>query len=245
MADKARKRKRAESAGSETTGQGTALITRTEPRQERRYEPKSSVGSILTLIGAGLGAALAGAGVYAQWLRPDDIGPHKLAPYILAAGAAILIATAFFGQLTTKPIRVGDAGVALEKDPGEIERIPWHRITRVALQPTALSVQASGTFITVPLSAHPQAAARILAEAKERIPARVDEVSGDKLEKLDDSAGEVITLEAPQAAGLRCKSSDKLIAFEKDARFCGRCGEIYHKDGVPKRCVTCDAVLRS
>lgn len=245
MADKTRKRRRAEPGAGDGTGQVTALITRTEPRREWRYEPKASIGSILTLIGAGLGAALAGAGVYAQWLRPEETGPHKLAPYMLAAGAALLIAIAFFGQLATKPIRVGDVGVALEKDPGEIERIPWNRITRVTLQPTALSVQASGTFITVSLSAHPQAAARILAEAKERIPERVDEVSGDKLEKLDPSAGELMTLDPPQAAGLRCKSSDKLIAFEKDARFCGRCGEVYHKDGVPKRCVTCDAPLRA
>jgi hypothetical protein len=220
------------------------LITRTEPRREWRYEPKPSIGAILTLIGAGLGAALAGAGVYAQWFRPEDLGPHKLGPYLLGAGAALMIAVAFFGQLTAKPIRVGDAGIAVEKDPGELDRIAWNRVTTVTLSQSALTVQAGGTIINIPLSLHPQAAARILAEAKERIPARVEDVSGDKLEKIDESAGELITLEPPQAAGLRCKSSDKLIAFEKDARFCGRCGEIYHKDGVPKRCVTCDAVLR-
>lgn len=241
-ADKIKKRKRAETPSAETSG--SVLITRTEPRTERRYEPKASMTSVLTLIGAALGAALAGAGVYAQWLRPEDIGPHKLAPYLLAAGAALLIAIAFFGQLATKPLRVGDAGVAIEKDPGEIERIPWNRVLRINLAPTALTVQASGTLITVPLSAHPQAAARILAEAKERIPERVEEGSANNVEKLDDAAGELITLEPPQAAGLRCKNSDKLIAFEKDARFCGRCGEIYHKDGIPKRCVSCEAPLR-
>ena len=237
-----KKRKRAETTSAETPS--SVLITRTEPRTERRYEPKASIVSILTLAGAALGAALAGAGVYAQWLRPDDADPHKLAPYLLAAGAALLIAVAFFGQLATKPIRVGDAGVGLEKDPADIERIPWNRILRVNLAPTALTIQASGTLVTVPLAAHPQAAARILAEARERIPGRVAGASGDQLEKLDDAAGELITLEPPQAAGLRCKSSDKLIAFEKDARFCGRCGEIYHKDGIPRRCVTCEAPLR-
>jgi hypothetical protein len=241
-ADKTKKRKRAETASAETPG--SVLITRTEPRTERRYEPKASISSILTLVGAGLGAALAGAGVYGQWLRPDEVDPHKLAPYLLAAGAALLIAVAFFGQLATKPLRVGDAGVGIERDPGEIERVPWNRVLRVNLAPTALTVQASGTLITVPLSAHPQAAARIVAEAKARIPSLVEDASADKLEKLDDAAGELITLEPPQAAGLRCKSSDKLIAFEKDARFCGRCGEIYHKDGIPKRCVSCEAPLR-
>jgi hypothetical protein len=241
-ADKIKKRKRADTSSAESPS--TVLITRTEPRTERRYEPKASIVSILTLVGAAVGAGLAGAGVYAQWLRPEDVGPHKLAPYLLAAGAALLIAVAFFGQLAVKPIRVGDAGVGIEKDPGEIERIPWNRVIRVTLTPAALTIQASGTLITVPTSAHPQAAARILAEAKDRIPDRVEGASGDQLEKLDDAAGELITLEPPQAAGLRCKNSDKLIAFEKDARFCGRCGEIYHKDGIPKRCVSCEAPLR-
>lgn len=242
-ADKTKKRRRAEPTSAET--QGAVLITRTEPRTERRYEPKASVISILTLLGAGVGAAMAGAGVYAQWLQPEETGLHKLAPYLLAAGAALLIAVAFFGQLATKPLRVGDAGVGLEKDQGEIERIPWNRVLRINVSASAVTVQASGTLITVPISAHPQAAARILAEARERIPLRVEGAGGDGLEKVDDAAGELITLEPPQAAGLRCKHSDKLIAFEKDARFCGRCGEIYHKDGVPKRCVSCDALLRA
>lgn len=241
-ADKTKKRKRPETSSAETSG--SVLITRTEPRTERRYEPKASMSTLLTLAGAGIGAALAGAGVYGQWFRPDQAEPHKLAPYLLAAGAALLIAVAFFGQLATKPLRVGDAGVGIEKEPGEIERIPWNRVLRVNLGPTSLTVQASGTLINVPLAAHPQAAARILAEAKERIPSRVEEASTENLAKLDNAAGELITLEPPQAAGLRCKNSDKLIAFERDARFCGRCGEIYHKDGVPRRCVSCDPPLR-
>ena len=52
-----------------------------------------------------------------------------------------------------------------------------------------------------------------------------------------------VTLEPAQVAGQKCKASGKLIAFEKDARLCGRCGEIYHKDSVPKRCEVCDARL--
>ena len=35
-----------------------------------------------------------------------------------------------------------------------------------------------------------------------------------------------------------------VIAFEKDARLCGRCGELYHKSGVPYLCLTCDARLK-
>ena len=61
---------------------------------------------------------------------------------------------------------------------------------------------------------------------------------------LDGDAGEKLTLEPPQVAGQHCKQSDKLIAFEKDGRLCGRCGEVYHKDSVPQRCLTCDAALK-
>ncbi len=88
------------------------------------------------------------------------------------------------------------------------------------------------------------AAARALAEARARIPERVQDIPEGKLPTPDDAAGEVLPLEPPQAAGQRCKATDKLIAFERDARFCGRCGELYHKDGVPKRCLTCSARLR-
>jgi hypothetical protein len=196
-------------------------------------------------VGAGLGALLAGAGTYAQWFRAEELGPHKLAPYLLAAGAALMIAVALFGHLGAKPIRVGDAGVAVEKDQGEIDRIPWHRVTRLALTPSALTVHASGTLISIPLRSQPQAAARAITEAKARLPELAADLKSTGVEPLDESAGEVMTLEAPQAAGQRCKASDKLIAFEKDARFCGRCGEIYHKDTVPKRCQTCTAVLKA
>jgi hypothetical protein len=51
-------------------------------------------------------------------------------------------------------------------------------------------------------------------------------------------------LEPPQIAGQSCKATGKVISFEKDARLCGQCGELYHKSGVPDRCLTCDARLR-
>jgi hypothetical protein len=70
------------------------------------------------------------------------------------------------------------------------------------------------------------------------------DIKEDALAAPDDAAGEVATLEPPQVAGLRCKATDKIIAFEADARLCGRCGEVYHKEGVPARCGTCDAALR-
>jgi hypothetical protein len=138
---------------------------------------------------------------------------------------------------------VGDSGIAVEKSPAEIERVGWYEVTRVLLSDGVLTFQASGTSASIAVAVHRDAAARALAEARERIPEKVD-VEGD-IGPLDRDAGDVIILEPPQVAGLHCKSSDKLIAFEKDARLCGRCGEVYHKDGAPRRCVTCDAKLRA
>lgn len=243
-ADKTQKRKRSGAAASATSGeQGSALVSKAEPRSEKRYEPKASAQAILSIAGAAIGSGLAGAGVYGQWFRVSDPEPHKLAPYLLAAGAALLIAVALLGQFSTAAIHVGDAGIALEKGPNELDRIGWYQITNITLTQSALIVKANGRQITVPLGSHGQAAAHIMAEAKERIPNRVDEAARDALPALDKSAGEKLALEPPQAAGLHCKASNKLIAFEKDARFCRRCGEIYHKDGVPRSCVTCEAAL--
>lgn len=220
---------------------GVWLRLRTDARSERRYEPKTAPAAIITVLCMSIGAVLVGAGTYGQWLRAEGLGPHKYAVHMLAGGAAILIGVALFGYRMPKPIRVGDAGVALERDASDFDRIGWYEVTRVLLGGDVLTIQASGRSISIPIATHADAASRALAEAQDRIPARIDE--GTKLPAPDDSAGEALGLEAPQIAGARCKKSDKAISFEKDARLCGKCGEVYHKDTVPKRCVTCDAKL--
>ena len=58
-----------------------------------------------------------------------------------------------------------------------------------------------------------------------------------------DGAGVESVLEPPQLAGLRCAATDRLISFEADARLCGRCGQAYHREGVPAHCKSCDAPL--
>lgn len=235
---------------STTTRQGAAeelvLRSRSDVRTERRFEAKIAAGSIVSMIVASLATVAAGAGFYAQFVHGGEDTPHRFAayaPYLLAGGVLVVIGVALFGQRPAAVIRVGDAGIAVEKGPAEIERVGWYEVTRVLLSDGMLTFQASGTSAGIPVAVHRDAAARALTEARERIPAKVD-IEGD-VTPLDPQAGDVITLEAPQVAGLHCKSSDKLIAFEKDARLCGRCGEVYHKDGVPRRCVTCDAKLRA
>ena len=245
-AEKTTKRKQ-KKTGSEPAGAGgadLALRTHDDARSERRFEPTASAMAVISTVAMSVGAVLVGAGTYAQWLRAGDVGPHPAAPFLLAGGAALLIAVALFGQRLAKPVRVGDAGVALEKDPGELDRLEWRDVNRVLFSGGVLSLQGSGTTVSVPVAVHRAAAARIFAEASRRIPAKVEGLDGASLGTPADSEGEKLPLEPPQVAGQHCKQSDKLIAFEKDGRLCGRCGEVYHKDSVPPRCLTCDAALK-
>jgi hypothetical protein len=223
----------------------THLRSRTDPRQERRYEAKSSLWAVVTVVFASIGAVLAGAGTFGQWLRNEQLGPHPWSPYLLAGGAALLFATALFGQRPAKAVRVGDAGVAQENDAADIDRIEWRDVHRILVSTDTITVQASGHSISVPIGAHPAASARVLAEATARIPKRVENEPGLSVEAPANDDAEIITLDPPQVAGTHCRASDKPIAFEKDARLCGQCGEVYAKDAVPKACLGCDARLRA
>jgi len=220
------------------------LKARSDPRSERRYEPKATKATLVTILGMSIGGVLAGAGTYGQWFRAEALGPHKYAPYLLGAGAVVLLAVSLLGEWSARAIRVGDAGIALEKDPTDVERIAWREVTEIVVSDDMVTFQAHGRSISIPRRLQPQAVARALTEARARIPAHMEDVHAD-VETVDDSVGEVVALEPPQVAGLRCKQRDKLIAFERDARLCGRCGELYHKDSVPARCATCEARLRA
>jgi hypothetical protein len=243
-ADKTIKRKKKSGEAAGASGAELALRTHTDPRSERRFEPTASAMAVISTIAMSIGAVLVGAGFYGQWLRSTEAGSHPAAPFLLGGGAVLLILVALFGQRLAKPVRVGDAGVALEKDPGEIERLEWRDVNRILLSGGVLSLQGAGTTVSVPVATHRAASALIFAEASRRIPAKVESLDGASLGKPEADAGEKLTLEPPQVAGQHCKQSDKLIAFEKDGRLCGRCGEVYHKDSVPQRCLTCDAALK-
>jgi hypothetical protein len=246
-ADKTTKRKRR--AANTDAGGGTGMLRlRTDPRKERRFEPKTSAAAYVSVLGMAIGAVILGAGVYGQWLRaslrPEMTEPHPYAVYLLLVGALLLAAVFLFGPRAVKPIRVGDAGLGLEKEPGEIERIEWRDVTRILLGDDVLTFQSSGSVLAIPVKQHPEAAARAVAEARARIPAKLEDVDTTSIPKPEGDDGEVLPLEAPQLAGARCKASDELIAFEKDARLCGRCGEVYARAHVPDRCLTCDAALK-
>ncbi|MEO8799749.1 MAG: hypothetical protein ABI551_17780 [Polyangiaceae bacterium] len=218
-------------------------------RKEQRFFPQSNANPwVVRAVGA-LGAIALGAGAYEQFLSSATT-PWKYTPYVLAAGALLFALSIWFGTSGDPVLRVGDAGVGLDR--GQVERIPWHAVSAVGFDPKLQAVFVNGKDesgkkkrIEAKLSSQPQAAAWIAKMAKERIPKLVDleSAGADKIpEARSDVAGDVILLEPLQVVGRKCANSDKLIAFEPDARVCPRCERVYYKNDVPKKCA-CGANL--
>jgi hypothetical protein len=210
-------------------------------RKERRFVGEQTYASKVA-VGAGmLGSACLGAGVYARWVAEN---PMAAAPYLIGAGAVVLGGSLVFGDLGTLPVRVGDIGVAVERGR-EVERIVWCDLERVYAEGGRLILKGKENSFTITIAAQPKAVARILAEGTRRVPEIMD-VKRDAVEALpspQDNDSEVLTVEAVQVAGRSCAESGKTIAFERDARLCPQCCQVYLKDRVPKKCLTCKAEL--
>lgn len=233
----AQRTKRKGSAESRTAA---SLRKLTDPRNERVFKPKTSSGLVITVVALSIGSVIAGAGAYGLLWGAE--GPSaKYAPYLLAVGAGLVLGLSFFGRQMPAPVRVGDAGLAIDNGD-EIDRIDYREMTRVMITRDGVSVQAEGRTVFVPAAEHPDAAARLAAEVRARIPSRVDGPA-DALPAPVTDAGDVRPLEPPQIAGLSCRKSGRAISFEGDARLCGRCGEVYHKSAIPSSCLGCAARL--
>src|SRR6185295_2125995 len=150
----------------------------------------------------------------------------------------------WFGESGAAPIRVGDAGIAIEKG-SEISRVAWCDIDRVFVSKDELVIRSEELTLTLPVRAHAPAVSWILSEGTRRVPDVMDVKRSvvDGLPKPKDVESETVPLEAVQVAGRHCAASDKPIAFERDARLCPNCAQVYHKDSVPKKCVTCEQDL--
>jgi len=210
-------------------------------RKERRFVGEQTYASKLT-VGVGmLGALGLGAGVYSRWVSD---APVSAAPYLIGAGALILGGSLVFGDLGSVPVRVGDTGVALERG-SELERIVWCDLERVYAEGGRLILKGKENSFNITIAAQPKAVARILAEGTRRVPEVMD-VKRDAVANLpspEEGDSEVLTVDAVQVAGRTCAESGKTIAFERDARLCPQCCQVYLKDRVPKTCLTCKADL--
>jgi hypothetical protein len=217
-------------------------------RRERRFDPHASTNPRLVYALGAVGAFAMGAGVWGQFgslLREGGPEPFKYAPYILAAGALLVGVAIWIGTSGEPSLRVGDAGLAVER--GGLRRMPWYAIEKIAWQGETVRVTGKDELgaslaISASLASHAQAAAWIVKEARERIPSVVDVPEDATLPETRASAGETLPLEPPQVVGKHCAASNKVIAYEPDARVCPRCERVYHKSSVPEAC-ECGASL--
>lgn len=210
-------------------------------RREHRFTPGQTHTSWAAVAAGALGAGGLGAGVYANWISDP---PHSYAPYVVTAGALVLAGALWFGDSGAVPVRVGDAGIAIEKGK-ELVRLPWCDIERVSVEKGQLVARGQELTLTIPIKAHRKAVAWVLKEGVRRVPEAMDVKSDvvDTLPKPEEGDGEVLTIEGIQVAGRECAASGETISFERDARLCPTCGQVYQKSHVPKRCVTCGSEL--
>src|ERR1700727_1848332 len=98
-------------------------------RHERRFEPRPSAGPGAVYVAGAVGAIAMGAGAWGQFgalVHEGGPPPLSFAPYILAAGALLVGGAIWIGTSGDPAIRVGDAGLAVEK--GGVRRMPWYAI---------------------------------------------------------------------------------------------------------------------
>jgi hypothetical protein len=144
------------------------------------------------------------------------------------------------------PLRVGDAGVAVERGGDRPERIGWFEVEKVWLEgKDRVVVEGHSRRIVARAGHHAQAAGWILKEALQRIPKRVT-VEADKRDEITKGAtdhAQTVAIEPMQVTGRRCRASNTIISFERDARICKNCGEVYDKKHVPEKCLTCEHAI--
>lgn len=210
-------------------------------RQERQFFPRSTTPPMLINGLGGLGAAGLGAGAYGQFIRQNmPIGePMPYATWIAAAGFVALGAAIWFGTTSEGAVRVGDAGLALVK--GDVKRMPWSEVASVRLEEGAVMARGKDEdgrdfAIKVLLASNPDAAARIVHEARTRVPSVVEIPEDAEMPAIHEDAGALMRLDPMQVVGKRCAKSGKIIAYEPDARVCARCERVYHKEHVPPSC---------
>jgi hypothetical protein len=221
-------------------------------RWERRFIPRSTTNPAVVYAIGGLGAIALGAGVWGQFgssfrKAAADLEPWAYAPWVLAGGAILLGIAIWIGTSGAAAVRVGSGGVAEER--GQSRRIPWWRVDSIFWDDGAVVVQGkddADAKLTIRFQTRsvPDGAAWLVSEAERRIEDKIDlpEELRESLGHPDKDAGELVAPPPLQLVGKRCSKSDKIIAYEPDARVCPQCERIYHKAAVPKTC-SCGASL--
>ncbi len=228
-----------------------AKLKRQRERHERRFLPTSTANPLLVMAAGALGGLALGAGTFGQFFShlAEEGEPWKPALWLFAAGSFSIGVAIWFGTSAEAALRVGDTGITFEK--GGLSVMPWWKVSAITWDAAALSLVIGGTsesgkelIVRVSSKSHIDAVAWIVKEATARIPAKIDlpEDVRARIPIADPHAGTSIKLEPMQLVGKRCAKSQKVIAYEPDARVCPMCELVYHKTKVPKTC-KCGASL--
>ncbi len=221
-------------------------------RYERRFIPGSTANPQLVYAIGGVGAVALGAGFWGQFgsalhKTAVVVEPWPNTPWLLAGGAVVLGLAIWIGTSGAPAVRVGSGGVAEEKGAGR--RIAWWRVESIKLEDRVLMVRGEDeggvdTAIGLPLRGFADAAAWVVSEATDRVAEALDLSDADRaaIGAADPDAGETVDATPLQLVGKRCASSNKLVAYEPDARVCSTCERVYHKLSVPAECA-CGASL--
>jgi hypothetical protein len=210
-------------------------------RVERLFVSRPGSASKIQLAAGMLGCAALGAGFYGAFLAPH---PVSAAWPLLALGIVVAATALLLGPRQAPSVRVGELGIIVG-DPAEARRLYWYELEAIGIADEALAIESSQGPIRLPLAAHAAAAARIIAEASQRLPSRVDisPKAHERLPRLEDAAGQTVPAARLQLAGQKCAASGVTITFETDARLCENCAALYHKAHVPAVCSRCERAL--
>jgi hypothetical protein len=209
--------------------------------QERRLVATGQHMHPLTVAIGFAGAGALGAGTYARWLTQNAETPVTA---LLVAGLACAVYFAWQLSREGAVVRVGDAGVALDHGT-EIERLLWCDIVRIHVDQDHLVLNGTGPSLSIAVATHARAISWILREAAERLPKLIDVTPSfaDQLPRPESADGTLGPVASLQTTGRRCATSRKVIRYERDARLCTVCTQVYLRDEVPKTCVTCGRPL--
>lgn len=210
-------------------------------RRERRFSTSSTFMPLWVGIVGALGSAVLGAGVFGLWILDPAL---SFASYLVAAGGFGLGVALWFGQPAESGVIVGDSGIGVE-DGRETSRIPWFELRSLRVIGGYVVAEGPKQKLKFLLGANAHAAAWLLKEAAERVPSVVDvpKSIAETLPPLKDVKGYSQDVQDDQVTGLHCAASGKVITLEEDARFCPKCGQVFHKEGVPAKCTHCDTDL--